>query len=411
MKVYITKNGNYLRVYYLLNGKKVGSNIPINGDIENARVLAQIEKETLEKKILSYGRFSTLSKQEKEDVFAAKHLLRNTGVTLIEAARGYLSSYTAPGSPGVPWSVLVEKFLSTKKNLNPNTFEWYSVRLNRTLKRFGKVPVNKMEAEIVLEWVLGLGNEPQTAKGYLQAINAAYRFATREDQNLAEQNPFKYAKELIPKAQKRVKGILTPIQGHLLLWAIADHWKAAYAVRYFTGLRVETLQKTDWGQVDAYSKLIVVHPFADKKNEERFITDIPGEFWEWHKKYAPTSGPMVSSKNSFVSARRSAWQRLAAISRAFPFPTNVLRRSFASYGIHTLGLTETILTMSHNGEPNTFWNNYYRRAVPATAKAYFGIVPGDRRFKEWDQELAKSEQAKAPNFRRALKQWRKDWSI
>lgn len=405
MKVRVTRSGDYLRVYYSVNGKKRGQYIPVNGDIEGAKKVAEALRMSMQAELDQLGSYGQMTTAERKDFMNARLLLESSGHTLTEAAE-FILRHGSPAAAGggILWRELVDRFLGIKAKQKKNTYRWYLNKLKPLAVCFGDVPAEGLPVSAVVDWIEGLGNDPQTDAGYLRAVKAAFNFGIR--QGLCRVNPFQNSGELLRKSRRSVKEILTPDQGALLLWALGPNWRAAYALRYFTGLRVEALCGTDWKQVDAQRRLITVHPFADKAVQERFITDIPPAFWKWHARYAPSDGPIVSSIFSFNTARVLAFKRIEAIDRGYAWPSAALRRSFASYGIHTLGLSKTLLTMCHTEDGQVFWKKYFRRATPAEAKRYLSIEPDDKRFAGWTAELERSEYPKTPGGLRAFRNWK-----
>jgi len=385
MKVTKIREGKYWRVYFYVpqpEGKprKVSKRIPVSR--KNAAAEAEALRKRWHNELQAVGTAGVLPSSVINDVRAAKGILIDyPGVTLRDAAEFYTRHHVARAERPTIGEV-VKRYLAAEKGrgLDDKTYNQYATRGNALANKFkGRLVVDFHGTEIV-DWVTNLGKAPVTTWGYFGCAERIFDFCV--GQGWLRKSPItdEDKKRMPLKKKVTAPSILSGDQGQALFAAIPKEHKAMFAILYFTGMRQEMGRDLKWADVDLENRMIHVPAYADKKNRERFIEGMPDRLWEILENLPeePKDTAIVPSPRRFKTIMTAA--RKAA--KIDPWPTNALRRSFASHHLHyktTSGskdrLSQTLLIMCHQESPTVFWNFYYRRSTAAEAQKYFDVSP------------------------------------
>ena len=256
--------------------------------------------------------------------------------------------------------------------LRARSIEYYETLFRVVALSWGSRAVQTFGREELANWILSLRVSPLRMWAYFNAIKSLLEHGLGREPAWLTVNPLdKAAADRMPLVRQSPPGILDVDASHRFLQALEEEPKFAglFAIRYFTGLRVSTLQATDWRQIDADRKLITITPEADKKGRERFLEGMPDQLWPWIERYGHNSGPISRVRSVHI---HQVQRRIAARAGIASTPANWMRNNFASYHLHR-GLDLTLMIMCHEGSPTTFWNRYFRRTTKEETDRYFAI--------------------------------------
>ena len=373
----------YWRIYYYApqpagRAKKV-SLARFKADLDNlepSRKDAEKKRKRFERDLELHGGTRPLTAGDRLDYDRARNKLP-LDVSIEQAIDCYLA-YIGDRQHLADISIhqAIEAFMSTRRRrgLRPRSIEFYETIFNVFALSWGSRSVHTIGREELVNWILSLQVSPLRMWAYFNAIKGLLEHGLGREPAWLTANPLdKAAADRMPLVRQTPPGILDVDASHRFLQALEDEPKFAglFAIRYFTGLRVSTLQATDWRQIDPDRKLITITPEADKKGRERFLEGMPDQLWPWIERYGHDQGPISRVRSAHI---HQVQRRIAARANIDSRPANWMRHNFASYHIHR-GLDLTLMIMCHEGTGSTFWNKYFRRTTKAEGNRYFQIAP------------------------------------
>jgi hypothetical protein len=330
---------------------------------------------------------------------AIQHL--PTGVSLVEAVRGYVTYSKKIATPVISVAALVEKYKESIKDTIPAHQFAVAIRLDRAAKFFS-CNVSDITAEGVDRWLSSLeqvvkvdGKEkriklsPLTRNHHRTTLSALLRFAQMRDYlpgGLTAVDKVKPAK----KQEKPIQAY-TPAEAYYLLTKIEERWKPYVALGLFSGIRPQELLRLDWS--DIKRDHIEVMGMDSKVGIRRIVPLLPvlSAWINPHRKEKGSIAPEfkggdTSRQQSLSKAMRDAVakaRKTAMDANATPEQKALgkmsvifdgLRHSFISYRVAVVkDLAQVAFEAGNSVE--VIQRHYNKRATEAEAKRFFSLTP------------------------------------
>ena len=279
-----------------------------------------------------YGGTQPLTASDRLDYNRARSKLP-LNVSIEQAIDFYLGHvYSRHQLADISIHQAIEGFMSTRRRrgLRARSIEFYETIFKVFDVSWGARSVHTVGREELVDWILSLQVSPLRTWAYFNTIESLLEHGLGREPAWLTANPLdKAAADRLPLIRQTPPGILDVDASHRFLQALEDEPKFAglFAIRYFTGLRVSTLQATDWRQIDPDRKLITITPEADKKGRERFLEGMPDQLWPWLERYGHDRGPISRIRSVHI---HQVQRRIAARAGIDSTPANWLRHNFAS---------------------------------------------------------------------------------
>lgn len=252
----------------------------------------------------------------------------------------------------------------------------YTKTLKRTLMTMAHdhpgLKVNEITAEQVSAWA----RKPRrpdhpvsldTVKGRLIDAHTLFNFCLKRKPKWITENPCKAIEPV--QLEEKPRGIHTLEQVKLLLCAALEHDRGALgyiAPIYFGGLRPNEAKTLDKAQV--HENDIEIQGPKAKGRKARFVP------------INPTLRAWITIKGvEFgMSPRSRRIGRLRRIikketGKPFPWPHDVLRHSFCSYGVPKYGATKIAAWSAHHEQ--VLFRRYRDKVKESEAEAFWAITP------------------------------------
>jgi integrase len=320
------------------------------------------------RKIEAYGTAVKLSPEEQIYVQGCIADLAAIGRTLREATDFYLKEFRrAPAPAG---NVLADKVLAeygrrvAAREVSKRHLETMRDVVSKFRAQYGEMPIDKITAGDVKEWLSRLPLAVKTRNKHLGYIASMFNLAVRE-LNLIEKNPLAGVKKFSDPHNGHRVSVFTPEELRAVLAAVTPDWLPVFAINAFTGLRRAEVERLAWSEIKLDRRLIDL-PFSKSKNGRRKLIQIPENLAAILEPLAKTEGLLVPNRRFDLEVRRLK----AALGIAWP--SNVLRHSFCSYAVAVNGFVWTAEQADHS---ETVLKKHYREVVaPEEARRYWEIV-------------------------------------
>jgi integrase len=143
------------------------------------------------------------------------------------------------------------------------------------------------------------------------------------------------------------------------------------AIGLFAGVRPDETKALDWADVNWEAKTILVNGQNSTSHDRRHV-EMSDNLIAWLLPYKAEKGPIVAMK-----AFRERFSELAKVSGLSPWPTDVLRHSFASYWLAKHKNEATLkFIMGHHLTSDVLRKHYLNLVTPLDAEKYWAIVRG-----------------------------------
>ena len=229
--------------------------------------------------------------------------------------------------------------------------------------QYGEMPVDKISAGDVKEWLSRLPLAVKTRNKHLGYVASMFRLAVRE-WNLIEKNPLaEVAKFSDPHNGHRVS-VFTSEEMRAVLTLVTPDWLPVFSINAFTGLRRSEVERLEWSEIKLDRRLIDL-PYTKSKNGRRKLIQIPKNLAAILSPLAKADGPLMPNRRFDLEVKR-----LKAL--GIKWPSNVLRHSFCSYAVAVRGIAWTAEQADHS---EAMLKKHYREVVTKEdAKKYFAIL-------------------------------------
>jgi integrase len=142
------------------------------------------------------------------------------------------------------------------------------------------------------------------------------------------------------------------------------------AIGLFAGVRPDETKALDWSDISWEAKTILVNGQKSTSHDRRHV-EMSDNLIAWLQPYRAEKGPIVTMK-----AFRERFSELAKASGLSPWPTDVLRHSFASYWLARHKNEATLkFIMGHHSTSDVLRKHYLNLVTPDDAERYWAIIP------------------------------------
>jgi integrase len=302
----------------------------------------------------------------------AATLLRPYGKSLREAVAFYVR-YLQALSASIPGSDLCARVRAEfeRRVSAGEASERHAESMRETLRkfesRFGVVNVALLTANEIKNWLSELDLAVKTRNRHLGYVQNIFNIA--KSWGLLPTNPLDEVTLFNDPARRgRQVSVLTPEQLKKFLMALRPAFVRFFAISAFTGLRRAEIEQLDWSEIKLSRKLIDL-PFVKSKNGKRKLIEISDNLAKILAPHVKPEGSVLPPKPGLQIIMTEAAEK-ANIS---PWPQNVLRHSFCSYGVAMKGLTWTAGQADHS--ERMLKEHYWEVVDRETAEKYWGIYP------------------------------------
>jgi integrase len=316
-----------------------------------------------------------------EQAVAAHELLKESGKSLIDAARFYLEHQQQRAASVTVKEAVAALIENRRRNgLSVAYLKELEGRLGRFAADFGARLLCEITTAEIDDWIAALGTGPQTANHYRRVTSLLFNFGAKR--GWMKENPA--AKIDVRKVVTGAPPIFTVAEAHDLLRAAAENDAELVpfvAIGLFAGLRIAEVARLDWQAVNLQRGFIEVA--ADKaKTARRRLVPVEANLRAWLAPFASHTGPVTpenARKRLDVVRRAAGFRETANCGRDATglkeWPNNGLRHSYASYHLaHGQDAARTSLHLGHTG-PDLLFNHYRELVTPEQGAAYFEIMP------------------------------------
>jgi integrase len=346
----------------MVNGKRPRFFFETKREAETKADLLRTEREN------EGMRAFNMTPAERDDALGALELLSPHQVTLIQAARFYLSN-TDIITANKTVSEAVAELLEAKQQDGRSEAHLADLRarLGVFAREFGTRLIHTLGTGELEDWLRSLAVGNQSRNNYRQRLSILFGFAVKR--RYALKNPVTAIDA--PTVEVKKPGILTPDEVRKLLVAAGPEILPAIALGAFAGLRPQSeIWRLDWSQIDLAGRTIQIEKSKNLASH-RFVK-ISDNLAEWLKPYAKTKGSVSPSGDVFWVYIRKA-RKVAHIRK---WPSDCLRHSYASYhlALHK-NAAELASELGHGQSLGMLFRHYRNRVKEAEASEYWEIRP------------------------------------
>jgi len=355
-------------------------------DAETFASSARIERE-------NYGHAAFgISDALRTDAVRAAEILRETGVTLTEAARAFLKDWQMKRN-GVAVAQAVDAFLASRANREKRHLTNLKTRLSHFASAAGTKNTTDIEPGEISDFLAGLTYEPRTILHYWTHLNGFFNFCL--GRKWVSANPMRQVDR--PRVSDADPEKLSTHQAAKILLACDDRILPGVAIALFCGLRQCEVENLDWGAVDLEEGVLKITASLGGKLSGRRVVPIPPCLKEWISPFQKKSGRVCSVSEG---TQRDLWTQARIVAGfgpykptsakvrqllkdpktgkprkdLIPWPDNALRHSGISYNLATDSNLARVAYESGNS-PDVVKGHYNGLATNKEAQAFFAIMP------------------------------------
>jgi integrase len=331
---------------------------------------------------------AAMSAELRADAIAAASILAGTGHTLTEAARRLLADLRVEQS-GIPVADAIRAFLDSRDSRSDKYRSTLASRadyIGRAWTGRTTASITPADCQKLLDGIAGT-QSPATVAHYRRQLSMIFNFSMTRGWMSA--NPAEKTQAV--RVTSGEIDLLTPADADAILAACSRRILPAVVLGMFCGLRQAELSRLDWRAVNLAQRIVTVAASVAKTASRRVVT-IPDNAAAWLAPLARESGPVATSNGETLAdwhlARIAAgfgpfWSNRANVNAANrdaaektlrPWPANALRHSAISYRL-AAGRDLPALAYESGNSPAVIQRHYNGLAAPATATAFFAILP------------------------------------
>ena len=316
-----------------------------------------------------------LTEQTRKDALAAMKLLQGTGVSILAAAKDYVSRH--PPTQGETIRQTCDRYLAAMQENKRRAISIYekTLKFNTLCKTMGNASTAAVEELDIKAWAAGLQVGGATKDAYTGAGLSMLNFfrGKLKGRGSVDQKPphtwgVTVVSDLFAKAEEFVPEIVPSL-----------------TVLFFAGVRPHEMMRLSWAEIDLAAKLIRLTGEQTKTRTMRNV-DLSGNALAWLTAYQG-KGLVVKSKSVY----RRLQVKLMEKCKLEDWPTDVARHTFATmhYNAHQ-NAAATMAQLGHFGNPQTFVTHYKGVQAPAADVVTFWKILPTR--KEQKQSHVKQQQ-------------------
>lgn len=318
-----------------------------------------------------------LTGAEREDAVRALEILKESGLSLLEAAKVAIR-YAKPAQKSITIKKLRDLFLAAPANRRGKLIQRRTrsqgnqrVRTAAFVDSMPTASAGEITPDMVKEWLQRLSRlSPVTRNNYRRCLHAMFSFAVSEGYCVT--NPV--SKIPLFAAPEKAPSILTVEEAKRLVEVAAETNPTLGLLGYiilglFAGLRRAEIERLDWSAMKKERRMVTVDGSVAKTGSIRNVALAPNAL-AWLERSPALSGK-ITPKN--LNRRLRQLRFLAGIEK---WDGNELRHSFASYhfDLHQNGPL-TAAQLGHSSGCQLLFE-HYRSLVPLGDGArFFSISP------------------------------------
>lgn len=313
-----------------------------------------------------------LSPEQKNDAREALTILKDSGFSLVDAARFRMAGKKAMRS--IPFSQAVDEFKRglLRAEVRSATFDWYESKFQRPIRFFGNRPFDEISRAEVIKFFAEL----ELSKGYraaiARALRALWNWGIKHDPQMATEDATR-GQDTKSQTNGGDAEYLTVSQVGKVM-ANAGHYRNALAMLFFSGIRPEELagrgkNRMLWKHVRIDEKYIRVTGEISKTVKPRIVDGLPETLWAWLK-------PSEDDDPISVGLTRQATEKAKQILGLKRWPHDGTRHTFATYALAFSGDAGKVSNwLGHEGKPTLLHQTYRGLTTKAEAEKFFALRP------------------------------------
>jgi integrase len=287
-------------------------------------------------------------------------------VSLTHAVHFYIRH--APKLNNVRVNEVIPTYLKRKEN---DTYrKAQSVSLNVFARDFGNKAISSIVHGTLQSWFDKQGWEPLNQRNYMRDIGMFFKWCKNNDFCMV--NPME--RVVRPRVKIKTPQIYTVDEAECLLTIAKEHpelkLQEFVAFAFFTGIRVEELEKMTWDMVVWQQAEVCLPETVTKTHRPRMIPIIDA-LRSWVPE-AQRTGPLFDKTN--LRNRKEALFNLAG----FEAKKNAFRHTFASYhAAHHRNFSELQMILGQR-TPSILFTHYVAATRREEAARFFALLPDTR---------------------------------
>ena len=242
-------------------------------------------------------------------------------------------------SSNTPLSNWLDIWLKSQGALKPTTKAIYQSYINNHINTsLGGIPLKGLNRDILQNFINSLELSPSTVKGIFSILKSALSVA--EDKGFISNI---WSKVKIPKKEKSIVQVLSPLQQQRLEQALSDNSDMGILICLYTGLRIGELCALKWSDIDFELGQLTVNGtqartengieiISPKSKTSRREIPIPPFLLDKLKAMSYSCGYVISrNKGPFdVRAYRRLFKKLLKVADLPDMKFHCLRHTFAT---------------------------------------------------------------------------------
>ena len=290
--------------------------------------------------------------------------LKPFNVGLTHAVRFFIKH--APKHSNVNVNGIKTTYLQTKADEKYRGAQ--EVSLNVFARDFGNKPVAGIFPNALQKWFNEKGWEPLNQRNYMRDISMFFKWCVRNDYCMV--NPMDKVER--PRVSVKTPSIYSVEEAHALLKTAKARPELGLldfvGFAFFTGIRVEELEKMDWGMV-VWNQAEICLPESVTKTKRPRIIPMSDAFRAWIEPTAQTAGALLDQTN--LRNRKDELFDLAGLVSK----RNAFRHTFASYYAKHHENVSSLQMILGQKTPSVLFTHYVTATRKDDAERFFGLRP------------------------------------
>ena len=315
---------------------------------------------------------SMLSNEIKKDAIDACTLL-NGACTLTTAAKYYVENNAGLESPTV--STVIQRVIEAKmlKDLRPRSMQGLRWHLGKLEAEFGPRLIKEIKVDDLQNYFTKVSGGSKSAHlGHIRYASIVFGYAVKKD--WLNNNPCEKVDRPNNKLGAPEFMLVDDVEKLFAAVESSTHAKAMIprmALGFFSGIRVEELDRLDWKDINFEEKYITIRREVAKCRVPRHVTILPNLLL-WLMKYRSPEGLVGLQHQRFAIYRREIMEK-----KKIAWPQNAMRHTFASNHVAMWeDAPKTAFELGHLTGTQLLYKSYRGLTSKKDAERYWGIKPG-----------------------------------
>jgi integrase len=317
-------------------------------------------------------------KKKGTSAFVIEDSLAHEALALVEELKPYKVGLTeairffiqhAPKQKGAKINDVIPEYLQTKTDANYRKAQ--EIALNRFAAEFGNKLVAGVFPDALRKWFKKQGWKPLNERNYMRDIGMFFKWCKLHD--YCTVSPMEKVSR--PKAHIATPPIYTVDETFKLLSAAREEKELAMlefvAFAFFTGIRVEELERMDW-QMVVWSQNEICLPESITKTHRPRNVPINDALKAWVQAAARTTGPLFESTN--LRNRKDDLFDAAKVAKK----RNAFRHTYASYHAAFYRNVSDLQMILGQRTPSVLFTHYVTATRKDEAGDFFALRPKEK---------------------------------